>query len=428
MKEVIVIGGGFAGVNFAKKLAGKRTGYHITLVDRNNYNFFPPLLYQLATGFLDVSNISYPFRKLIRHKDVISFWQGNLEEIDILNKTVSLSTGKLSFDILVIATGAESNYFGMENVKKNALPMKTVDDAIAIRNHFLTQLECASREKEPQARKKLLNIVIAGGGPTGVEIAGMMAQLRREVAPSEYPEIPNIAGESRICLVDGLPSLLAPMSKEAQEETYAVLQKLGVEIILNKTIKDFSDDTVLLSDGTQIESTTLIWAAGVIASKLNGIPKEAIGKGGRILVDAQNQLIGIPGIYAIGDTCFQQTDAGFPNGHPQLAQVAIQQGRTLANNLEALEKGTALEAFKYNDKGSMAIIGRNKAVADLTRPKIHLKGFIAYLAWLFVHLFSLITFNNKIKTLYNWIVMYFTRNQSLRLIIGDNNRRKLKSS
>lgn len=422
MQQVVVIGGGFAGVQFAELLASKSSDYHITLVDRNNYNFFPPLLYQVATGFLDVSNICYPFRRLLYKFSQISFRMGNLESIDVANKQVHISTGTLSYDYLVLATGAETNYFGMENVKRHALPMKTVDDAIALRNHFLSQFEAAAREPDPVIRKKRLTFVIAGGGPTGVEISGMLATLKKEVVPKEYKEIPHVVHDTRIVLVDGQKVLLSPMSAFSQQETERALKDMGVELMLERTIKDYLDETVTLSDGTTIDTYSLIWAAGVAGSRFAGLPDSAFSRGNRLQVNAYNQLKDIDRVYAIGDTCLLLDDPAFPNGHPQVAQVAIQQARQLALNMAQSAKQQPLQPFRYKDKGSMAIIGRNKAVADLHTPRWHLKGFPAWLAWLFVHLFSLVRFNNKIKTLYNWTIAYITRNQSLRLIIGGRSR------
>jgi len=415
MKKIIVIGGGFAGVQFAELLAAKSTDYQITLLDRNNYNFFPPLLYQVATGFLDVSNICYPYRRLLYKFQQISFRQGNLESIDLTHKLIKSSTGTLSYDYLVIATGAETNYFGMEQVRKNAIPMKTVDDAIALRNHFLGQYEAATREPDREIRKKRLTFVVAGGGPTGVEISGMMATLKKEVVPKEYREIPQVMEDTRIILVDGQKAPLSPMSISAQLETKRVLENMGVQLLLERTIKDYQNETATLSDGSTIGTYTLIWAAGVTGTRFAGLPDSAFGRGNRLQVDAYNQLKGIDSVYAIGDTCLLTDDPAFPNGHPQVAQVAIQQAKQLAENFALMAKQ---QPFRYKDKGSMAIIGRNKAVADLTFPKWHLKGFFAWMAWLFVHLFSLIRFNNKIKTLYNWTIAYITRNTSMRLIIG----------
>lgn len=414
LKQVVIVGGGFAGVNLAKELA-KDNSYVITLVDKNNYNFFPPLLYQVATGYLESSNISYPFRKLFRGSNNFTFRMGTVTRVVQAENKLVLDTGELHYDILVFATGTETNYFGMENVKKNSIPMKTVQDAIYMRNTLLERLERATRESDPAVRKKLTTIVVAGGGPTGVEISGMFAEMKNLVIPKDYPELIGSNGE--IYLVDGLKSVLAPMSEKSQKYTYDTLTKMGVKIKLDCMVKDFSDDIVQFSTGESIETTTLIWAAGVTASVFEGIERESYGRGRRMLVDAYNKVQGTKNIYALGDTCLQTTDPAFPDGHPQVAQVAIQQGLNLGKNLKHVVEGKSLKPFVYHDKGSMAIIGRFKAVADLPKPKIHFDGFIAWMAWLFVHLVSLINFRNKVKTFYNWFVSYTTKDQSLRVIV-----------
>ncbi len=415
-KEIVIIGGGFAGIKLARRLANVN-GIHVTLADRNNYNFFPPLLYQVATGFLEVSNICYPFRKLFQNRTNISFRLGELKKILPEANKVVLSTGELSYDYLVLATGTESNYFGIENFRK-ALPMKTVDDAIDMRNYLLLRTEEATIATDPVEKKKLSTIVIAGGGPTGVEVAGLLAEMRKNILEKDYPELAE--EKVKIYLVDSAPVLLAPMSKVAQQYTYNTLVKMGVNIELNNQVKDYADDTVIFADGKTIQTKFLIWTAGVIAKVFEGIPIENYGKGKRLLVDQHNKVHAMQNIYAIGDTCLQVTDKNFSQGHPQLAQVAIQQGQNLARNFKAILKGNPLTAFTYHDKGAMAIIGRNKAVADIPSPKMHIKGFIAWMMWLFVHLFSLINFRNRIKTMYNWTISYFTKDQSLRMIIRPN--------
>lgn len=413
-KKVVIIGGGFAGVNLAKKLAGNES-FDITLVDKNNYNFFPPLLYQVATGYLETSNITYPFRKLFRGKKNFMFRLGELEEVFPEQKQVILSTGPVNYDYLVFATGCETNYFGMDNVAKHAIPMKTVADALQMRNTLLERLEEASRSADPVERKKLLTVVVAGGGPTGVEISGMFAEMKRTILAKDYPELKGAGGE--IHLVDGLKSVLAPMSEKSQQYTYDTLTKMGVKVKLNVMVKDFVNDTVHFADGSTIEAKNLIWAAGVTAMTFKGMPEEAYGKGKRLQVDEFNKVKGLEDIYAIGDTCIQLTDPGFPQGHPQLAQVALQQGDNVGKNMVRVEENQFPKAFSYVDKGTMAIIGRNKAVADLPKPRLFFSGFIAWVMWLFIHLISLINSGNRIKTLYNWMIAYFTRDQSLRMIV-----------
>jgi len=411
-RNVVIVGGGFAGINLAQKLS-KNKNFQITLVDKNNYNFFPPLLYQVATGFLEASNISYPFRKFFQDIPNLRFSLGEFKRVIPAENKIETGTGDLHYDYLVFATGTESNFFGMENVKKNAVPMKTVQDALVLRNHILMNKEKATKTTDPQVRKKLLATVVAGAGPTGVEISGMLAEMNKNIFKKDYPELNR--EEVQVYLVDALPVVLNPMSKESQEDTLAELHGLGIKVLLNHAVKDYQDGVVTFANGETIETETLIWTSGVTATVLEGIPKEVLGRGKRIAVDAFNRVNGQNNIYAIGDICLMTTDGKFTDGHPQVAQVAIQQAKNLSENFVRLIERKELRPFAYKDKGTMAIIGVNKAVADL--PGVHFKGFIAYFLWLVVHLFSLIRYRNQIKTLYNWLVAFFTRDQSLRFIM-----------
>lgn len=413
-KKIVIVGGGFAGLNLAKKLA-KDEHYDITLVDKNNYNFFPPLIYQVATSFLEPASISYPYRKLLRGKQHIHFRIGTLLKVSPLTRTCFLDNGEIAYDYLVVATGAAPNYFGNENIKCNAIPMKTLNDALKMRNRLLQTLEQACITKDVAERKKLLTVVVAGGGPTGVEVSGMLGELRRNIIEQEYPELKGVEGD--IFLVDGGPKLLAQMSNRSHLDALGALTKLGIKVILNAQVTDFSNEVVRLSNGVSIETESLIWTAGVIADTFGGIPATSLGKGRRMLVDAFNKVQGVDDIYAIGDSCLMKADPYFPEGHPQLAQTAIQQGQRLAKNFALKARGKPLQPFLYNDKGTMAIIGRNMAVVDLTTPALHVKGLLALVMWLFVHLMSLLTYRNKMRTLYNWAVGYFTKDQSLRMII-----------
>ena len=421
MKRIVIIGGGFAGVNLANSLSNN-TAFRVTLVDRNNYNFFPPLLYQVSTAFLETSSISYPFRKMYRNKKNINFHIGEFQKVNLPENKVILSTGELNYDYLVLATGAETNYFGMENVRRNALPMKTINDALELRNHLLTKLEEAALTTDETEREKLLTIVVAGAGPTGVEVSGMLAEMRKNIIPKDYPELHGQRNQSHIYLVDGGPKVLAPMSEKSQEDTYKALTKMGVEIKLNHQVKDYANDIVTFSNNETIETKNLIWAAGITASVFEGFPSVCYGRGKRLLVDEFNKVKDTGNVYAVGDTCFQTADKNFPNGHPQLAQVAIQQGKNLAKNFIAMQENEKLKPFSYVDKGTMAIIGRNKAVVDLPKPKLHFKGFIAWFMWLFVHLLSLINYHNRIRTLYNWTGAYLTKDQSLRMIVRPSKK------
>jgi NADH:ubiquinone reductase (H+-translocating) len=411
-KKIVVVGGGFAGLNFIKSLAD-HPSFQITLVDTNNFHFFPPLLYQVATAFIEPSNISYPFRRMFQQRENLRFHLGTLLQINPTENSIETDTGILSYDYLILAVGTETNYFGMEHVKQSALPMKTIGDSLNLRNHLLMSMEKAVRATDDQEREKYLTIVIAGGGPSGVEVAGMLAEMGQNIAVKEYPEIKNI--QSRIHLIDAAPALLGAMSKVAQEEAKRVLTHLGVQIQLGVSVKDYVDEEVLLSNGQTIKTSTLIWTSGVIGKVLNGIPAENIVRGRRVAVDDYNRVKGLPTIFALGDIAFQTTDPNYPNGHPQLAQVAIQQGKLLALNLKRSERGEPLKPFRYYNKGSMAIISKLKAVADL--PRISFTGFFAWLVWLFIHIIPIAGFRNKSKLAFNWFTAFISNDPTLRLII-----------
>jgi NADH dehydrogenase len=409
-KKVVVVGGGFAGVNLIKHLS-KDERFSITLVDRNNYNFFPPLIYQVSAGFLEPSNISYPFRKLYHHKKNVHFRMGEFLKVIPEQNKIEVSSGELYYDYLVFATGTESNFFGIENVMKKAVPMKTINDAIELRNYLLQTIERATVTTDENERKKLLTMVVAGAGPSGVERSGILAEMKNGIYKKDYPELVGKPGG--IYLVDAGSKVLAPMSQQAQDYTYESLQEMGIKILLNKQVKDYVDGEVILANGDKIPTHTLIWTAGVIATELPGLPKESIGRGRRVLVDAYNKVQGTENIYALGDGCLQTTDPAFPIGHPQLAQVAIQQGQNLARNFRHMGN-KPLKPFIYNDKGSMAIIGKTKAVADIG--KLHFKGFFAALIWGFIHVWSLINYRNRFKTFFNWMTAWFTKDVAMRFI------------
>ena len=419
--RVVVVGGGFAGINFIKKIC-RDPRFHVTLVDQNNYHFFPPLLYQVATAFIEPSNISYPFRRMFQKKKNLRFHLGKLLSIDTENSAIETDTGIISYDYLVLAVGTESNYFGMENVQRNAMPMKSINDALNLRNHVLLTMEKATRAEDPAEKQRLLTIVIAGGGPSGVEVAGMLAEMGQYIAAKEYPEITNL--RSHIHLIDASPALLGPMSKVAQQEAYKVLTKLGVQVRLNMAVKDYRDGVVYLADGTEIPTNVLIWTSGVTGRSLPGLNPEIVGRGKRVKVDAVNRVEGTENVFAIGDICLQISDKAYPNGHPQLAQVAIQQGVLLAANLRRLADGQQPRGFRYHNKGSMAIISKFKAVADL--PKVSFKGFFAWLIWLFIHIIPIAGFRNKFKLAVNWFWSFITNDPTLRLIIRPRKERNVR--
>ena len=416
--RVVVIGGGFAGLNFIKHLSSDH--FEVTLVDKNNFNYFTPLLYQVATGFLEPSSISYPLRKLVNTKG-FNFRQGELSSIDSDNNRIKFTDGdELEYDHLVIAAGTKTNFFGNAAIQQKAFELKEISDALSMRNALIRILERASIETNPETRSKMLTVVIAGGGPTGVEVAGMLAEMNQHIVGKDYPELDS--EQLSIHIVDGGPSLLGPMSGKSHRAALKVLTRLGVHVHLNEFVKGYHDDVVHLSSGNTIESSTLIWSAGVIANSFDGIAPEVVGKGRRLHTDAFNKVSGYDNIYAIGDISIQFTDPVYPNGHPQLAQPAIQQGKRLAKNLNALAKGNTQKPFKYFDRGDMAIIGKGYAVADLFKHRVHMGGLLGLLAWLFIHVISLVNYNNRVKTLYNWAIAYVTSDPSLRMIFQPNGK------
>lgn len=419
-KHIVIVGGGFAGLELVKEL--NRSGkFKITLVDMNNYNFFPPLLYQLAAGFMEPSSISYPFRRLFRKYKNARFRMATLQEVVPLENKLILSNGELQYDILVMATGAESNFFGNKNVEEKAMPMKTVGDALMLRNLVYTRLERATRTQDKELRRKLLSFAIAGAGPTGVELSGIFAEMKQNIMRKDYPEL-TYEDLGDIYLIDGQDTVLSPMSRKAQAYTKMSLLKKGVKLKLGVLVTDFVNDEVHLSDGTILDARNLIWAAGISAKTFKGIDdKQYLGRGRRMKTNAYNKVDGFDNIYAIGDSSIMTTDPHFPEGHPQLAQVALQQANNLGKNFNKdFVKPTP---FSYVDKGSMAIIGRNQAVADLPK-NIFLKGFIAWAIWAFIHIMSLVNFRNKMRALYNWVGYYISKDQSYRMVLRPNEKAK----
>jgi len=417
-KHIVVVGGGFAGINFIKSIA-KSNDFIITLIDRNNYHFFPPLIYQVATAFIEPSHISYPFRKLFSEYNNVHYHMGRFIKINTELQLIETDNGKLAYDHVIFALGTETNFFGLDIVQQCALAMKTIHEALYIKDHLLLNLEKASRNEDEKKAERLQNIVIAGGGPTGVELAGMIAEMGAYVAKKEYPEIElNL---SHLYLVDALPTLLAPMSDAAKKTSYENLKKLGVNILLNVSVKDYVDGNVILSDGKKIKTETLIWTSGVIGHEVAGIPENCIGKGRRLLVDEYNKVLGFKNIWALGDLCLQLTDKKYPKGHPQVAQVAIQQAKLAAENFKNLQKQKALQPFVYKDKGSMAIISKYKAVVDL--PKFSYTGFFAWLTWLFIHIIPLTSFRNRVRLAMEWFRLFITNNPSIRMIMQSQKKR-----
>lgn len=411
--KIVIIGGGFAGLNFVQHLY-KNKHYDVTLVDKNNYNYFTPLLYQVATSFLEPSSISYPFRKLFRDKH-IHFRMAGITRVDPVAQMLYLDDESiLPYDHLVFAAGSQTNFYGIESIKQNAISLKGVDDALIMRNTLLKTMERAAATADLEERTRLLTIVIAGGGPTGVEVAGMLAEMRRYILTKDYPELAHAKGA--IHIVNGGKTLLEPMSEKTHKGTYDAMIRLGVKVKLNAHVLNYTDNKVSFDDGEVIEAGTLIWAAGVVANTFDGIPASSLGPGKRMKTDHFNKVEGLENVYAVGDISIQFTDPVYPKGHPQVAQVAIQQGRALAKNFLWLSKGKPSKPFKYFDRGDMAIVGRHNAVVDLFKHKVHINGFPALLVWLFIHIASLVNYNNKVRTFYSWIYAYLTKDQVFRMI------------
>ncbi len=409
-QRVVIVGAGFAGLKLLRKLMGKE--FQVVLLDKNNFHQFQPLLYQVATAGLEPSAISFPVRKILQKESDVHFRIAELEMVDPEKKEVVTNIGRLKYDILVLAAGAKTNFFGKENVERYTLSMKTASDSILIRNTILENFEKALLEPNRENMVKYLNIVLVGGGPTGVELAGALAEMKKYIFPKDYPELD--LSMMRIVLFEASSRLLPGMSQKSGEKAKEYLERLGVEVRLNTGVEDYNGLTLKLSDGNTLESKMVIWAAGVTSSPVDGFDNEVFAKANRIRVDRFNRVPGYKDIYAIGDVAFMKTPK-YPDGHPQVAQTAIQQAKVLASNLKRNNKGKDPKEFEYIDKGSMATIGRNLAVADL--PFAKLKGFLAWLLWSFVHLMTIVGVKNRLFIFLNWTVNYFTYDQSLRVLI-----------
>ena len=409
--RIVVIGGGFAGISFIKKLQKEKV--QIILFDRHNYHTFQPLLYQVSTAGLEPDSIAYPLRKIFRKNVDFHFRMAEVEAIQAENNTIHTSIGSLHYDFLVIATGTRTNFFGNENIAENSMPMKTVPQALNIRSLMLQNIEKADITTDERERKRLLNFVIAGAGPTGVELAGALAEFRKGILENDYPELEE--EEMNVHLIEGLDRVLPPMSEQASEKAQKFLEKLGVQIHLETFISDYDGKTVTTKDGQKFETATFIWAAGVTGAPIKGINGEAlIEKANRYKVDEFNKIKGFENIYALGDIALMETEE-YPKGHPQVAQPAIQQGKHLGKNFRKMLKDKKMEPFEYFDKGTMATVGRNKAVVDMG--KLHFGGAIAWFLWMFVHLWFLVGFRNRVVTFFNWTYSYINYDRAARLII-----------
>jgi NADH dehydrogenase len=409
--RVVIIGGGFAGVNLAKALGNKAV--QVVLLDKHNYHTFQPLLYQVSTAGLEPDSIAYPLRKIIKnHKNTV-FRMAEVIQIEPTSQTVSTSIGDINYDYLVIATGTKTNFFGNTTIETHSMPMKKVPQALNIRSLILQNFEKAVVTNTTDERDALMNFVIVGGGPTGVELAGAIAELKRHILPRDYPDMD--LEKMQIHLLEGNDRVLPPMSAHASKSAAKFLRKLGVHVHCNTYVKNYDGKTVLTNGDLTLKAETLIWAAGVTGAPVKGLPAGAlVERTNRYKVNQFNQIDGYDNIFALGDIAFMQTTA-FPQGHPQVAQPAIQQGHLLGKNLLRLLKRKPMIPFVYKDKGSMATIGRNKAVVDLKHVKF--AGFFAWFVWMFIHLMALVGFRNRVITFFNWSYSYINFDKAARLII-----------
>lgn len=412
-KRVVIVGGGLGGLRLAEDLYG--SGMQVVLIDKNNFHQFPPLIYQIASAGIDPSSISFPFRQIFRKRKDFYFRMAEARMVDTEKKILQTSIGKIDYDYLVLAAGATTNFFGNKNIEEWAIPMKTVTEAMGLRNALLSNFERALTCATEEERQELLNVVIVGGGATGVEIAGALAEMRRYVIPYDYPDMDSSL--MHIYLIEAGDRLLAGLSQESSQKAYEFLKSMGVDIQFGKMVTDYRDHKVVMKDGTEIPTRTFLWVSGIRANAMPGIDESHMGRGFRFKVDEYNRIPGLNDVFAIGDQCLQTSDAAYPNGHPQVAQVAIQQAKNLAKNLKLINQGadsSELTAFHYKNLGSMATIGRNKAVVEIG--KFRSQGFFAWVLWLVVHLRSILGVKNKVMVLLNWLWKYVSYNDSIRMI------------
>jgi len=409
MKKIIVIGGGFAGLQFLHNL--KENLYDILLIDKVNHHQFQPLFYQVATSQIEPSSITFPLRKIFQNRKDVRIRLTEVLEISTEKNIVKTTIGDFDYDYLVIASGCKTNYFGNEKIKKNTFALKTTNQAINIRNTILMNFEKILYAKE-EDKESLFNIVIVGGGPTGVELSGSFAEIKRDILPKDYPRIDF--SRLQIMLLDGSNHTLNNMSDVAKKFSEKYLTKMGVIVKTGVFVKDYDGETIILNNGETIKSKNVIWAAGVTGNIIKGLKPETVTKTNRFKVDRTNKVLGYENIYAIGDISCMETPK-YPNGHPQVANVAINQGKILAYNLKAIYKNKPTKDYEYKDFGSMATIGRNKAIVDL--PFVSFKGYFAWYVWMFLHLMLILSVRNKLIVFINWAWNYFSKNSSLRLIL-----------
>ncbi len=408
-KHIVILGAGFAGLQLARRI--DEDMYEITLIDQYNFHQFQPLMYQVATARLEPSSISFPLRKVFQQKKHVHVRLAQIGELDIVNEKVHTNAGDFRYDFLVIATGCTTNYFGNTNIERFAFPMKSTTEAIALRNRILLNFEEALSAPTDRL-DAIMNIVVVGGGPTGVELSGSLAELKTNILPKDYPDMDF--SHLNIYLLEAGPATLGVMSKASQIKSQEYLEKMGVHVWTNAQVKDYDGQTVTLSDGKIIRTHTMIWAAGVTGNVPSGIHKENLVRGNRIKVDNCNRLEGTENVFAIGDIAYMESDA-FPKGHPQLANVAIAQAKNLAQNFTNIYRNKKLKGFSFKNPGTMATVGKRKAVVDL--PFISFQGRLAWFIWMFLHLMLIVSVKNRLIIFINWAISYFTNDTTLRLIL-----------
>ena len=410
-KRVVIVGGGLGGLELAFKLAGG--DFQVVLVDKNNYHQFPPLIYQVASAGLEPSSISFPFRRLFQGQKDFFFRMAEVKAVDAAGKKIATSVGDIHYDYLVLAAGARTNFFGNKEIEATTLPMKSVSEAMQLRNTILRNLEKAETEEDPVCRQALMNIVVVGGGASGVEIAGAVAEMKKNIIARDYPDLDS--SQMHIYLVNAGKRLLAAMDPVSSARAERDLKELHVHIRQPQFATEYKDGILKTSAGLEIPARTVIWVSGICANTVEGLPAESIGHAGRILTDRFCRVKGVQDVFAIGDQSLIEGDEDYPLGHPQLAQVAMQQAKTVAENLKSLQCGGEEKPFKYRNLGVMATIGRNHAVAEIGGRKFG--GFAAWVLWLVVHLRSILGVKNKAFILLNWVWNYLNYKQSLRLIL-----------
>jgi NADH dehydrogenase len=408
-QRVIIVGAGFAGLRFARTL--NNTDYDVYLIDRHNYHQFQPLMYQVATARLEPASISFPLRKVFQHTHNVTIRIADALHVDVTRKVLTTTIGDIDYHRLVLCIGCTTNYFGNERIRANSFPMKSVPNAMALRNRILQTFE-DTIEAGPEERQSLLNFVIVGGGPTGVELAGAMAEMKKYILPKDYPEVDF--SRLQIYLFEGSPNTLNSMSEASRRKSREYLEQLGVIVRTGTTVEDYDGTTIRLKGGETLVAKNLIWAAGVTGNVIDGIPASVMVRGHRLKTNRYGEVEGLDGVYAIGDIAYMQTPK-YPDGQPQLANVAIAQAAHIASNFKRELKGRPRIEFEYHNKGTMATVGKRKAVVDL--PGLSFQGFFAWLTWMFVHLMLLLNVKNRIVVFLNWMMSYFANDSTLRLML-----------